>query len=138
PGDIGMVVEPVRQNSIDAARNGTDFSALFIGLSFFILAAAIILTALLFRLNLETRAGEVGILSGLGFRNRQVKKVFMLEGLIITMIGGINGLCLAVIYISMIFKILNGLWYDIVRTEVLIIKVYVGTLAAGLGISLMV
>ena len=116
PGDIGMIVEPVRQNSIDAARNGTDFTGLFIGLSFFILTAAIILIALLFRLNLESRSGEAGILSALGFQNTQVKRIFILEGFVVTLFGGLIGLLLAVLYTYAVFKILNTLWLDIVRT----------------------
>ena len=42
PADIGMIVEPIREQGVHAAQNGTDFSGLFIGLSFFILVASII------------------------------------------------------------------------------------------------
>ncbi|GAB1450074.1 hypothetical protein MASR2M47_01300 [Draconibacterium sp.] len=60
PADLGMSITPIREQGVQAAQNGTDFSGLFIGLSFFLLAAAIILTALLFRFNLENRPRKLG------------------------------------------------------------------------------
>lgn len=138
PGDLGMVVEPIREQGLAAAQDGTDFSGLFLGLSFFILAAAIILTALLFRLNLETRSAEVGVLSALGFKEKQVRSFFLLEGFAVAMVGGLLGLVLSVFYTKAVFQILNSLWFDIVRTNVLLIKIYPFTLVLGLIISLAV
>jgi putative ABC transport system permease protein len=138
PGDLGMVVEPIREAGLSAARQGTDFSGLFLGLSFFILAAAIILTALLFRLNLETRSAEVGVLSALGFKEKQVRSFFLLEGFAVALAGGIIGLFLSVLYTSGVFRILNSLWFDIVRTNVLLIHIKPVTLVLGLIISLAV
>ncbi len=138
PSDLGMVVEPIREQGLSAARNGTDFSGLFLGLSFFILAAAVILTTLLFRLNLETRSAEVGVLSALGFKEKQVRSFFLLEGFAVALTGGIIGLFLSVLYTSGVFRILNSLWFDIVRTNVLLIKIYPLTLILGLIISIAV
>ncbi len=138
PGDLGMMVEPVREEGMAAARNGTDFSGLFLGLSFFILAAAIILTALLFRLNLEMRSSEVGLLSALGFKEKQVRSIFLWEGFAVALLGGLLGLFLSVLYTSGVFRILNTLWFDIVRTNVLLIDINLFTLALGLVISLLV
>jgi ABC-type lipoprotein release transport system permease subunit len=138
PADLGMVVEAIREQGLSAARNGTDFSGLFLGLSFFILAAAIILTALLFRLNLETRSAEVGVLSALGFKEKQVRSFFLLEGFAVALAGGLLGLVFSVFYTKAVFQILNSLWFDIVRTNVLLIKVYPFTLVLGLVISLVV
>ena len=109
--DIGMAVEPLREQGLQAARNGTDFSMLFLGLSFFILAASVILTALLFRLNLETRSSEIGILTALGFRNRQIGWIFILEGFVIALSGAFLGLILSILYTYGVFKILNTLWF---------------------------
>ncbi len=138
PADLGIAVESIREQGVTAARNGTDFSGLFIGLSFFILVAAIILTALLFRLNLETRSAEVGILSALGFKEKQVRSVFLWEGFVVALCGGLLGLVLSVFYTSGVFRVLNTLWFDIVRTNVLLININPATLIIGLVISLVV
>ncbi len=138
PGDLGMTISPIREQGLHAARNGTDFSGLFIGLSFFILVASIVLTSLLFRLNLETRSSQIGLLAALGFQQKQVRGFFLLEGLVIAFTGGLAGLVVSVFYTQAVFKILNSLWFEIVRTNVLEIKILPATLVLGLVISLVV
>ena len=138
PADLGMRIEPVRKQGLYAAENGTDFSGLFIGLSFFLLAASIVLTALLFRLNLENRSSQVGLMAALGFQSRQVKGFFLFEGLVVSLFGGIVGVIFSVFYTQIVFKILNTLWYEIVRTNVLEINYLPLTIILGLAISVLV
>ncbi len=138
PADLGMMVEPVRQQGVQAAQNGTDFSGLFIGLSFFILVAAIVLTALLFRLNLENRSAQIGLLAALGFRQKQIRRFYILEGLVVAFFGAILGILVSVFYTQLVFKVLNTLWFDIVRTNVLEIQILPSTLVIGFLISVIV
>ena len=138
PGDLGMLVSPVREEGLYAARNGTDFSGLFIGLSFFLLVAGIILTSLLFRLNLENRAQQIKLFSALGFGEKQVRGFYLTEGFAVALTGGLVGLLVSVLYTSLVFRILNTLWFEIVRTDVLLIKIFPATLLTGLIISLIV
>src|SRR5665811_431488 len=137
PGDLGMSISPIREQGLQAAQNGTDFSGLFIGLSFFLLIAGIVLTSLLFRLNLETRAAQVGLLDALGFKQKMVRRFFLYEGFVVALFGGLLGLVVSVFYTSFIFRILNTLWFDIVRTDVLTLKILPLTLATGLFISIL-
>jgi putative ABC transport system permease protein len=138
PADLGMAITPIREQGVQAAQNGTDFSGLFIGLSSFLLIAAIVLTSLLFRLNLENRSSQIGLFDALGFKQKQVRGFFLKEGLLVAIFGGILGLVFSVFYTSLVFKILNTLWFEIVRTDVLLIRIYPITLVLGLVISLLV
>ncbi|MBK6282425.1 MAG: ABC transporter permease [Draconibacterium sp.] len=138
PADLGMSISPIREQGVQAAQNGTDFSGLFIGLSFFLLVAAIILTALLFRFNLENRSAQIGLFDALGFKQKQVRGFFLYEGIVVALFGGIIGLLVSVFYTSLVFKILNTLWFEIVRTDVLSIKINPVTLILGLIISFLV
>ena len=138
PKDLGMAVEPIRKQGIEAAQNGTDFSGLFIGLSFFLLLASIILTALLFRFNIENRSSQVGLLMALGFNQKLIRNFFLWEGLAIAVFGGLIGLLFSYFYSIGVFKILNSLWFDIVRTNVLEIKILPFTLLTGFVISIFV
>jgi ABC-type lipoprotein release transport system permease subunit len=138
PADLGMSISPIREQGVQAAQNGTDFSGLFIGLSFFLLIAAIVLTSLLFRLNLETRSSQIGLFDALGFKQKQVRGFFLKEGFVVALLGGLSGLVVSVFYTSLVFKILNTLWFEIVRTDVLLIRINPTTLALGLCISLLV
>jgi len=138
PADLGMMVEAVRQQGVQAAQNGTDFSGLFIGLSFFILVAAIVLTALLFRLNLENRSAQIGLLAALGFQQKQIRGFYLSEGLVVAFFGAVLGTLVSVFYTQLVFKVLNTLWFDIVRTNVLEIQILPSTLVTGLLISVIV
>ncbi|MEI6901461.1 MAG: ABC transporter permease, partial [Bacteroidota bacterium] len=114
------------------------FSQLFLGLSFFLLLSAIILIALLFLLNLENRQSQIGTLIMLGFTRKQVSKMLLAEGALISVFGALIGLLIAVFYTQMIFKALNTLWWAVVRTSVLEIKLNLSTLVIGLVIGIVV
>ena len=91
PAQVGLTFEPVRDYALAAARDSMDFGQLFIGFSFFLIAAALLLMAMLFVFNLEQRSEETGLLLALGFRPTQVKRVFMLEGIAVVALGTLAG-----------------------------------------------
>lgn len=138
PFDFDLQLRPVKEESLNAAGQGTDFSQLFLGLSFFILAAGVILTALLFRFNLEKRTAEIGTLSSLGFSDRSIKQIMLSEGFFTAALGAAIGLLLAIGYNNLVFWALNQVWNDIVRTEVLVTKIVPFTLIIGFVISVLV
>ncbi len=138
PANLGVMVTAVRDNGLKAARNGVDFSQLFLGLSFFLLVASLILTALLFLLNLESRQSQMGTLLMLGFTRRQIRRLLLSEGAIVALVGSLFGLVIAVIYTKIIFIALNSLWWAVVRTSVLEIEIRTSTLITGLAISIFI
>ena len=138
PANLGVIVTAVRDNGLKAARNGVDFSQLFLGLSFFLLVAALILTALLFLLNLESRQSQMGTLLMLGFTRRQIRRLLLSEGAIVAFVGSLFGLVIAIIYTKIIFIALNSLWWAVVRTSVLEIDIRTSTLITGLIISMLI
>ncbi|OFY49363.1 MAG: hypothetical protein A2X22_02625 [Bacteroidetes bacterium GWF2_49_14] len=136
--DIGFQFrEPAREGEA-AASTGVDFSGLFLGLSFFLIAGGIILTLLLIRLGLEGRKTQIGTLRSLGWPEKIIRRAFLLENILVAAMGSIMGLALTFIYSIVIFKALNGVWNDIVLTDTLRPVFKPATLAAGFGISMMV
>ena len=138
PADLGVMVTPVRENGLNAAKNGVDFSQLFLGLSFFLLLSSVILISLLFLLNLENCQTQIGTLSILGFTQKQLKKMLLWEGAIISIAGALLGLMLTVVYTRLIFNALNTLWWAVVRTSVLELKINSSTLLTGLIITVII
>ncbi|MBN2262188.1 MAG: ABC transporter permease, partial [Prolixibacteraceae bacterium] len=138
PFALDFQVRALKAESLAAAGQGTDFSQLFLGLSFFILVAALILTALLFRFNLENRNAEIGTLSSLGFSQQKIQSIYLSEGIIVSLAGAALGLILAIGYNKMVFWALNQVWNDIVRTEVLVAKIVPSTLIIGFVVSVAV
>lgn len=132
PFDFDLQLRPIREEGLQAARQGTDFSSLFIGLSFFILISGVLLTALLFVFNLDKRQGEIGTLLALGFSGKTIIRLFLSEGALISLSGGLIGLLLAIVYNELVFVGLNRVWHDIVRTDILVSQYKFTTLAIGL------
>jgi putative ABC transport system permease protein len=138
PSGLGFAVQSVRSDGLEAARGGVDFSQLFLGLSFFLLGAAVLLSALMFRLNLENRGIQIGTLMQLGFRKSQIARIILYEAFWVALFGIPAGLFLAVLYTRLVFSFLNTLWWDIVRTNVLFIHIEASSLIIGAVISLTV
>ena len=138
PGSLGFTVTPVMEAGLTAARGGVDFAQLFMGLSFFLLAAGIILMALLFNLHLEQRMTELGTLKALGYPIRLIRKMVLTEGFLLALPGVIAGSLLAIVYNKLIFKALNTVWYDIIRTSQMQEDVRLESLVLGTTIALII
>ncbi len=98
PREAGFVTRPLREEGLRAARGATDFAGLFLGLSLFLIVSAALLAGLLFRLGVEHRAAEVGLLRATGFPNRRVRRRFLGEGLLLAALGAGVGLAGAAAY----------------------------------------
>ena len=61
----------VRAEGLDASRGATDFGEYFTYFSFFLVVSALLLAALFFKLGVEQRAREVGLLRAVGFTHAQ-------------------------------------------------------------------
>jgi ABC-type antimicrobial peptide transport system permease subunit len=106
----GFVFDPVRERAHAAGQGSTDFGMLFLSFSFFLIVSALMLVGLLFRLNLERRAREVGLLRAAGYPLRTVRRLLLVEGLIVSMIGSAVGLAAAAGYAAAMLAILAALW----------------------------
>ena len=87
----GFVFDPVRERRLEAGERGGEFGFLFLCFSFFLIAAALLLVGLLFRLNLDRRAAEIGLLLAAGFRTRTVRRLLLGEGGLVALLGGLLG-----------------------------------------------
>ena len=68
------------REGLAASRGATDFGEYFTYFSFFLVASALLLAALFFRLGVEQRAREVGLLRAVGFSTARVRRLFLAEG----------------------------------------------------------
>jgi putative ABC transport system permease protein len=132
PADLGFRFEPVRERALKAASSGQDFGGLFLGFSFFLIVAALLLTALLFRFGLEQRATELGTLLALGWEPRRVTRLFLREGVALAVIGAVLGAAGGAFYARMVLRGLNSIWSDAVAGAQLQFHLSAGTLAGGL------
>jgi putative ABC transport system permease protein len=106
----GFVFQPIRERMLDAGKGSTDFGMLFLSFSFFLIVAALMLVGLLFRLNLDRRASEIGLLRATGFPARTVRRILLVEGLIVATIGSLLGIAGAFAYADLMINLLVSLW----------------------------
>ena len=132
---IGPRLEPVREQALKAAEQGQDFGRLFLGLSFFLVAGALLLVAMLFRFGLEQRAAETGTLLALGFTARQVRRLWLGEGIVVALAGGLLGAAGGVGYAKAMLFGLATVWRAAVGGAALEFHLTAMTLLIGLCAS---
>lgn len=128
---LGFEVRDVKTDGLAAASGGTDFGGLFIGLSFFVLFAAVLLAFLLFKLYLGFRRTEIGTLTALGFSFPAIRKLFVAEASVFVLVGILLGIPFSIFYNHLILKAINTIWVDIVRTSIVNIHIRPGSLITG-------
>ncbi len=138
PGKLGFELRDARNRGVEAASEGVDFTELFAGLSFFLLVAGILLTVLLFLLNLESRYHQLGTLVVMGIPLKTIRRIMLAEGMLVAVPGALAGVLLSILYNHLVFLAMNGVWRDVVRTEMMYIHIRPGTLAAGWLITLVI
>ena len=112
PGDAGITLRDVRAEAESAARSPVDIAGLFLSMSFFLILAAVGLTAMLFRFNVEQRNHESGLLAALGIPAGKILRWRLAEGAVVVTLGSALGLLLAVAYTRGLLRFLETIWSD--------------------------
>jgi ABC-type antimicrobial peptide transport system permease subunit len=128
---MGLTVIPVKAQSLEAAHGATDFSEYFIYFSFFLMVSALLLTGLFFRLGVEQRKKEIGVLSALGFSESKILILFLSEGAALSLAGGAAGILMALAYGALMMLGLRTWWFDAVGTRLLSLHASFPALAGG-------
>ena len=131
PLAMGLSVRDVRGEGIAAARGATDFGEYFAYFSVFLVASAVLLAALFFRLAVEQRAREIGLLRAVGFSTKRVGRLFTAEGVALALAGSVLGVAGAVAYASVMMLGLRTWWVGAVVTTSLTLHVSSMSLLAG-------
>jgi ABC-type antimicrobial peptide transport system permease subunit len=110
PEHGGLVFEPVRGLGVEGSSGSTDFGGLFLGFSSFLILAALLVVGLLFRLNIDQRASDAGLLFALGYRIQTLRRLLVVEGAVIAAVGGVVGLGGSVLYAWLMLRFLRAVW----------------------------
>jgi putative ABC transport system permease protein len=131
PAELGMTFRPVRAEGLEAAVGANDFTQLFIGFSFFLILSAIILASLMFRLGIQQRVSQLGLLNAVGWSEQQIRRLFMLEGLTVCIAGALAGVAAAVFFAQLMIHGLTTWWVGAVGTRFLQLDVQPARLAVA-------
>ncbi len=131
PVRAGFAIVPVRADGLQAARGATDFGEYFLYFSFFIVLSALMLVSLFFKLGIEQRVREIGLLQAVGFPAANIRTLFLSEGFMLAALGSLLGLGGALLYGALMMWGLRTWWVDAVGTRLLSLHVAPLSLAAG-------
>lgn len=119
PADLGLVLRDLRTPADRSSQSPTDFGGLFLGLSFFLIIAALLLTTQLFLFGVEARASEQGLLVALGIGRKRIRRLVLAEAGSLALIGAVLGAPLGLAFTQAVLKGLDTLWAEAVaRTPI--------------------
>jgi len=110
PASVGLFFQSVRARGIKAGDQATDFGQLFLGLSMFLIIAALILMGLLFVFGIEKRGEQVGMLLAVGFSPKLIRRLLFIEGGILAVLGVVGGTAAGLLYTKAMIYGLATVW----------------------------
>ena len=110
PDRVGLQLQEVLADGLRAGRQSVDFAQLFLGLSFFLIVAALLLMGLLFVLAAEVRSDQIGTLLALGFSPRRIRRLLFAEGCLVAVPSVTLGVLLGMAYNRGVVWALTGVW----------------------------
>jgi ABC-type lipoprotein release transport system permease subunit len=131
PAAMGIRVLPAKKLGLQASAGTTPFGGLFLGFSFFLIAAAVLLVALLFQLGVQQRLGELGTLTAVGVGRPRIAALLSREGAIIAAIGATVGVAAGVLYAWLVIYTLTHWWVAAISTPFL--RLHIGWLSLSIG-----
>lgn len=136
PPKLGLAFQPVRFEGLRAATGANNFTVLFLGFSFFLILSAILLASLMFRLGIQLRIAQIGLLKALGFTTMRARSIFMAEGILVATIGTALGSLAAVYSAKFLIYALTHWWAGAVGTQFLLLDIRPASLLLAAAISL--
>ena len=138
PSEVGFQFLSLQAEGIQASAGATDFGMLFSSLSAFIIIAVALLVGMLFRIGVEQRSREIGILQAIGYPLTNIRRRFLYEGVTVSSIGCLLGCLLAIGYAQLMIFGLQTWWLPAIGTPFMALHVSVWSLLIGAVISLAV
>jgi len=116
---LGFAVDPARERALASSHGATDFGEYFTYFSFFLVVSALLLAALFFRLGLEQRAAELGLMRAVGFGPGRLRRLFLSEAAILSAVGALIGVAGALAWAGALMTALRTWWIGAVGTRAL-------------------
>ncbi len=138
PAQLGMRWLPIKLQGLQAAAGTTSFEGLFLGFSFFLMASAVLLISLLFRLGIEGRTAEVGVLAAMGYSPGRLRRLLLGEATVIAVAGAAVGTLAGVAYAKLMIHGLSTWWVAATVTPFLKLHATPTSLVLGFVIGVVV
>ncbi|MDE0423373.1 MAG: FtsX-like permease family protein [Candidatus Poribacteria bacterium] len=138
PEQIGFQFLALQTEGLQAATGATDFGMLFSSLSILIILAVAWLVELFFRIGVEQRSHEIGILQAVGYPLAKIRRRFFLEGGSVAGIGTLLGCLLAIGYAQLMLFGLKTWWLPAIGTPFIAFHASLWSLLIGVCVTMVV
>ena len=138
PEQIGFQFLSPQADGLQASAGATDFGMLFSSLSIFIILAVAWLVEMFFRIGVEQRSHEIGILQAVGYPLAKIRRRFLFEGGTIAGIGSLLGCLLAIGYAQLMIFGLHTWWLPAIGTPFIEFHASLWSLLVGICVTLIV
>lgn len=138
PEQVGFQFLSLRAEGLQASKGATDFGMLFSSLSIFIILGVAWLVEMFFRIGVEQRSREIGLLQAVGYPLVKIRRRFLGEGAMIASIGSLLGCLLAIGYAELMIYGLQTWWLPAIGTPFIEFHVSFWSLLIGVSVTLLV
>jgi putative ABC transport system permease protein len=137
---FGIQIIYPKELGLSAARNGVDFSSLFLSLGFFIILSAILLMLVPLLEMIYVRRNEIALLSALGYSRKRITDILWRESAPVVLVSSLIGIVVGLLYTWLILVLLGSLWKGATHTGGFVLFPNAGSIltgfVAGIAISL--
>jgi ABC-type lipoprotein release transport system permease subunit len=119
PEKSGFFITDLRNDALEAASGSVDFGTLFISLGIFIIVSAVLLLSLSVSSYFNTKKNQINTFYSIGFTNNHIRKILLLETLVISLIGAVAGSLSGLLVNNYLIAALNSVWQGAVQTSTL-------------------
>ncbi|HHK41595.1 MAG TPA: FtsX-like permease family protein, partial [Planctomycetaceae bacterium] len=116
---VGLSLQPIKSRQLAASAGTTPFDMLFLGLSFFVIVAALLLVWLLYRLGIERRLSHIGLLVSVGIPRRIISRWLLRESVLVGFAGAVVGVIGGVAYLHGVIWALTTVWVEAIASPFL-------------------
>ncbi|UCG69556.1 MAG: FtsX-like permease family protein [Thermoplasmata archaeon] len=113
--EAALQIRRVKLDAINSAEGTDIFTGMFLAFSAACIIAAAVLIVLLITLRIESRRAEIGILRAIGFKIGAINHIFLIEGTILSIIGGFAGIIIGFLFGIFLIGGMNTFWSSIVE-----------------------
>lgn len=141
---LGVSADPqwqgvdLRRQALTAGQGSSDFAGLFVAMSFFMVAGAILAAIGIARTALESRLTELGLAEALGLDRWQWHRWLMLEQMVVVVPAALLGIVLGVLYAVVMLGLFGRLSKSVWEMPPILLDVRWPIIPAGLLIAVLV
>lgn len=138
PEMFGIQLLYPRDAGLFAAKNGVDFSSLFLSLAFFIIVGAILLMLIPVSEMLYQRQQEIHLLKALGYPRKRMVSMLWSELSPVVLVASVIGVFVGLVYTGLVIWLLGNVWKGATQTDQLSIYPSLSTLIIGLLVGILI